>query len=142
MPDGEQQRLDKWLWAARFFKTRASAAEAVSGGKVQLAGQRVKPGRRIRTGDRLEIRRGEQRWEVTVRGLAGQRRPAREAALLYEESEESRAARASEEARRRQAALRRRRGLGRPTKRERRELERLRAGGRGGESPAGAGRER
>lgn len=119
------QRVDKWLWAARFFKTRSLAAQAVSGGKVEVDGTRVKPARRIRTGERLTIRRGVMQWVVVVQGLNRERRPAREAALLYEETPESRAARSSEEERRRQAQARRERGLGRPTKRERRELDRI-----------------
>ena len=119
------QRIDKWLWAARFFKTRSLAAQAVSGGKVEVGGARVKPARRIRAGERLTIRRGVMRWVVVVQGLNRERRPASEAALLYEETPESRAVRSSEEERRRQAQARRERGLGRPTKRERRELDRI-----------------
>ncbi len=121
------ERLDKWLWAARFFKTRSLAAQAVSGGKVEVNGTRAKPARRIRTGERLTIRRGVTQWVVVVRGLNRERRPAREAVLLYEETPQSREARVSEEERRRQANARRERGLGRPTKRERRELERLKS---------------
>ena len=120
------QRLDKWLWAARFFKTRSLAAQAVSGGKVEIDGARVKPARRIRAGERLTIRRGVMQWVVVVQGLNRERRPAGEAVLLYEETPESRAARSSEEERRRQAQARRERGLGRPTKRERRDLDRIR----------------
>ena len=124
-PPDSTERLDKWLWAARFFKTRSLAAQAVAGGKVEVNGARAKPARRLRTGERLTIQRGASRWEVVVRGLNRERRPAREAILLYEESAESREARSSEEARHRQAEARRARGLGRPTKRERRELDRL-----------------
>ena len=123
------ERLDKWLWAARFFKTRSLAAQAVSGGKVEVNGLRAKPARRIRTGERLTIRRGVTQWVVVVRGLSRERRPAREAVLLYEETPESREARSSEEERRRQAHARRQRGLGRPTKRDRREFERLKSEG-------------
>ena len=129
MPPETSERLDKWLWAARFFKTRSLAAQAVSGGKVEANGARVKPARRIRTGERLTIRRGVTQWVVVVRGLNRERRPAREAVLLYEETPESREARISEEERRRQAQARRERGLGRPTKRDRRELERLKSEG-------------
>ena len=120
------QRLDKWLWVARFFKTRSLAAQAARGGKVQVNGERAKPARRIRKGERLTIRRGASEWEVVVQGLAGQRRPAREALLLYAESAESRSRRISEQERRRQAEARRPRGLGRPDKRDRRALEGLR----------------
>ena len=125
MPPENSERLDKWLWAARFFKSRSLAALAVSGGKVEVNGTRVKPARRIRTGERLTIRRGVTQWVVVVRGLNRERRPAREAVLLYEETPESRKARSSEEERHRQVQARRERGLGRPTKRDRRELERL-----------------
>ena len=123
--ESESQRLDKWLWAARFFKTRSLAARAITGGKVQVDGERVKPARRIRVGVRLRVRRGAMQWQVAVRGLSPHRRPAREAAALYEETPESFAERASEAARRRQAAARRERGLGRPTKRDRREIDRV-----------------
>ncbi len=82
-------RLDKWLWAARFFKTRSLAAEAVEGGKVYLNGNRTKPGHVVRTGDELKIRRGPYEWVVIVRGLSLQRGPASAAQLLYEETEES-----------------------------------------------------
>lgn len=86
-------RLDKWLWAARFFKTRALATEAVNGGKVHLNGNRVKPGREVRSGDNLTIHRGGYTFEITVLGVNKQRRPAKEAQLLFEESEASIAAR-------------------------------------------------
>lgn len=82
-------RIDKWLWAARFFKTRALATEAVNGGKVHLNSHRVKPGREVKPGDGLTIHRGGYVYEVTVLGVNKQRRPAREAQLLYEESEAS-----------------------------------------------------
>ncbi|HEY0721533.1 MAG TPA: S4 domain-containing protein [Gammaproteobacteria bacterium] len=83
-------RLDKWLWAARFFKTRAQATEAINGGHVHLNGARVKPSRAVQVGDRLEIRRAREEFEVTVTGLAERRGSASEAARLYEESEASR----------------------------------------------------
>lgn len=123
--DLESQRLDKWLWAARFFKTRNTAAAAVNGGKVQCDDERVKPSRRIRPGARLSIRRGPMLWEVVVEALCSQRRPAREAALLYKETDASIARREAEAARRKARAERRARGLGRPTKRERRQMEKL-----------------
>lgn len=87
--DPPKIRLDKWLWAARFFKTRALATEAVSGGKVHLNEARVKPARALRLGDVLAIQRGEQRMTVVVRGLTDRRGPAKQAALLYEETDDS-----------------------------------------------------
>ena len=90
---GGRQRIDKWLWAARFFKTRSLAAAAVDGGKVRWNGQTVKPARELKPGDELEISAGESRWTVVVRGLNAQRRPAPEARLLYEETAESAARR-------------------------------------------------
>jgi len=82
-------RLDKWLWAARFFKTRKLAVEAINGGKVHLNGQRTKPGKEIHSGSRLRIHKGSLEWEVEVKVLPNQRRPASEAVLFYEEDEES-----------------------------------------------------
>lgn len=82
-------RLDKWLWAARFFKTRSMAANAVTGGKVHLNGVRVKPARSVAVGDELVITIGYMAFHVTVLGVSKYRRPAKEAQLLYEESEES-----------------------------------------------------
>ncbi|AJP48205.1 RNA-binding protein [Rugosibacter aromaticivorans] len=96
-PDPPQQRIDKWLWAARFCKTRRLAADAVDGGKVKLNGQPVKPSRELKCGDKLEIALGELRWVVCVRGINRQRRPATEARLLYEESPESIARRAQQQ---------------------------------------------
>jgi ribosome-associated heat shock protein Hsp15 len=89
----DQMRLDKWLWAARFFKTRPLAANAVSCGKVRLNGQRCKPSRMIQGSDRLTIQKGDLFWEVTVQSLPKQRRPARETHLYYSETEESQARR-------------------------------------------------
>ena len=85
----ESLRIDKWLWAARFFKTRSLAAEAVNGGKVHINGQRVKPARPVRAGDQLRIQRGSFEFVVDVLGINDKRRPAKEASLLYRESEAS-----------------------------------------------------
>ena len=82
-------RVDKWLWAARFFKTRSQASQAVQGGKVHLNGQRVKPSRTVVVGDELRINKLEQLFEVTIRGINKYRRPAKEARELYEESDTS-----------------------------------------------------
>jgi ribosome-associated heat shock protein Hsp15 len=119
-------RIDKWLWAARFFKTRSAAAGAVVGGHVHVNGERVKPARDVKVGDRLEIRRGQTRFTVTVTGLAERRGPASAAAELYEEDPESMAARQKQRDERRLA-----KPLGadlsaRPTKRDRRRLDALR----------------
>lgn len=84
-----QQRLDKWLWATRFFKTRALAAEAINGGKVHLNGDRVKPARNVKVGDQLSVTRGQFEFQITVEGLNKHRRPANEAQMLYKESQES-----------------------------------------------------
>jgi ribosome-associated heat shock protein Hsp15 len=127
--ESQTQRLDKWLWVARFFKTRGLAASAISGGKVQVAGERVKPSRQVAPGTRLEIRRGPVQWQVVVRGVAKQRRPAPEAALLYEETPESISRREREAEQRRLDAGARRERLGKPSKRERRDATRLKSRG-------------
>ena len=88
-PELEAIRLDKWLWTARFFKTRKLAAVAISGGKVQVNNQRTKPGKDIKPGALLSISKDGLRWDVTIIALSSQRRPAKEAVLLYEESAES-----------------------------------------------------
>jgi ribosome-associated heat shock protein Hsp15 len=82
-------RIDKWLWAARFFKTRSLAADAVNGGKVHVNGQRCKPGKDIKIGDVITVSINQYRWEIVVNDLNKQRRPAKEAALLYQEDEAS-----------------------------------------------------
>lgn len=92
----EKVRVDRWLWAARFFKTRSLASKAVSGGKVHVNGQRVKAARLLVVGDVLQINRFEVEFVVTVLGLADKRGPAKVARTLYEESPESEAARESQ----------------------------------------------
>ncbi|EGW21288.1 RNA-binding S4 domain-containing protein [Methylobacter tundripaludum] len=89
MSELEAIRLDKWLWTARFFKTRKLAAEAISGGKVHVSEQRTKPGKEVKVGAMLSISKDNYRWEVTIVAINGQRRSAKEAVLLYEESAES-----------------------------------------------------
>ncbi len=90
MDQQEKMRLDKWLWAARFFKTRKLAAEAISGGKVHLNGQRSKPGKDVRPGHQLSISRNGLHWDIEILQLPRQRRPASEAVHFYTESEQSR----------------------------------------------------
>ncbi len=85
----ESLRIDKWLWAARFFKTRKLASEAVSGGKIHVNGQRCKPSKEIKIGFKLLIHKDQYSWEIHILGLNKQRRPASETILLYEESAES-----------------------------------------------------
>ncbi|HIP52778.1 MAG TPA: RNA-binding S4 domain-containing protein [Chromatiales bacterium] len=120
----DRLRLDKWLWAARFFKTRQLASEAITGGKVHLDGHRTKPGKEVRIGSRLRIHKGPLEWDIEVTGISKQRRPAKEAALLYHESEESlqHRQRIVEERRRDRDA---RRTGPRPSKRDRRQIHRF-----------------
>lgn len=87
---GTRVRIDKWLWAARFFRTRSLAAQAVDGGRVRVNGERVKPARDLRRGDELVIHIGELEWVIEVRALSTQRGPASVAQALYEEREQSR----------------------------------------------------
>ncbi len=87
--DLESIRLDKWLWIARFYKTRKLAADAISGGKVHLNKQRIKPGKEIKPGAYLTIHKDSLTWEITILGLAKQRLPAKDAVLLYEEEPDS-----------------------------------------------------
>jgi ribosome-associated heat shock protein Hsp15 len=124
----ETVRIDKWLWAARFFKTRSAATDAVVGGLVRVNEARAKPSRDVHPGDVVEVRLGQLAWTVVVRGLAVRRGPASVARTLYEETPESEAAR-----RERAAQLRLARPLGadlgaRPTKQDRRRIEALRRG--------------
>ncbi len=121
-------RIDKWLWAARFFKTRSLAQQAIDHGRVLLGGERVKLSRAVREGDEIEVRIGESRRTVVVRGVSAERRAAPIAQALYEETAESVRARVEAMA---QRALYREPSAdvaGRPTKRDRRDLERWRSG--------------
>ena len=120
-------RVDRWLWAARFFKTRALATDAVLGGHVHLNGARVKPAKDVRAGDTLQIRIGTTEWTVDVRGVADRRGPARVARELYDERPESREARERAALQRRVAPPPLGADLGaRPTKQDRRRLDALR----------------
>jgi ribosome-associated heat shock protein Hsp15 len=122
----DKVRLDKWLWAARFFKTRQIASEAIVGGKVHLNGQRTKPGKEIKAGSRLRIHKGALEWEITVRILATHRRPASEARSFYEETQASIERREKLiEAQRLERSMAPRVEHGRPNKKERRMIHRF-----------------
>jgi ribosome-associated heat shock protein Hsp15 len=118
----ERMRLDKWLWAARFYKTRSLASQEVDAGHVRLNGHPVKPARDVRPGDTLEILAGGAQWTVQVRGLNEQRRPAPEARELYEETRESSERRSADAEARRLAPMPGSDLRGRPTKKARRQL--------------------
>lgn len=122
-------RIDKWLWAARFFKTRSLAQEAVELGRVRLAGQRLKPSRNVKPGDRLTVERGEERFEIFVEKISAVRGPAPVAQTLYRETDESR------EKRERASEMRKIAmepastiAKGRPTKRDARLIRRVQSG--------------
>ncbi|HET7609433.1 MAG TPA: RNA-binding S4 domain-containing protein [Gammaproteobacteria bacterium] len=115
-------RLDRWLWAARFFKTRALSAEAIAGGKVHVNGTRAKAAKQLQVGDELRVRVGPYEWLLTVTGLSERRGPPAVARTLYEESPEGRAARERLAEQHKIAPAPTYQGKGRPTKTERREL--------------------
>jgi len=119
-------RLDKWLWAARFFKSRTLAAAAIEAGRVLISDERAKPARLIKVGERLKISREQERFELVVRGITEQRKSAPLARLLYEETPESLLARQTIAENRRFYSEPSQEIAGRPTKRNRRALERLR----------------
>ena len=125
-PDQEKLRIDKWLWAARFFKTRALAATAVETGKVQVNGARVKPAKTLAAGDTLAIRLGPYLHEVEVLALSNRRGPAPEAQKLYRETEESKALRLQRAAERKAMQPFEVPSGPRPSKRDRREMNRVR----------------
>lgn len=129
MSDAERAdrvRLDKWLWAARFFKTRSLAVDAIDGGKVQVNDERVKRARLVQAGDQLRIRQGPYELRVVVRAVSERRGSAAIAATLYEEHAESKAAREALALQMRAQAAHFRYDEGRPSKKERRDLERFR----------------
>jgi ribosome-associated heat shock protein Hsp15 len=130
MPFVEPVRLDRWLWAVRLVKTRATGVAAIKGGRVEVNGERAKPSRDVRPGDRVEIAAGPLRRTVVVRATGVRRVSASEAALMYEETEESIAAREQLAAERRLAGATGTRGGARPTKRDRRRLDASRRGRR------------
>jgi len=119
-------RLDKWLWAARFYKTRSIAQQAVEGGKVKLNGERVKPAKELKSGDALSIQIGAYEWAIKVVKLSDKRGPAAVAQTLYEETPESQARRSEQTALRKFVSGSSAERHGRPTKRERRQLDRWR----------------
>ena len=126
MATADSVRVDRWLWAARFYKTRSAAQQAIEGGKVKLNGERTKPAKTLKPGDRLSINIGAHEWVIEVLRLSAQRGPAPTARTLYVEDEQSRTLREQEIAKRRdrfEPAMSRK---GRPTKRDRRDLERWR----------------
>jgi ribosome-associated heat shock protein Hsp15 len=126
MTDSEDRtRVDKWLWAARFYKTRSLAAEAIAGGKVQVNGERVKRAKPLQVGDEVRIRQGPYEQLIIVRGLSSHRGPAAEAAELYDETPASRAAREALQLQLKSLHSAFIPDRGRPTKKDRREINRL-----------------
>ncbi len=121
----DRMRLDKWLWAARFFKTRSLAVQATAHGRVRLNGERVKPAHEVKPGDRLDLRIEDVDWSLTVRGLAKQRGPAPVAQTLYEEDAASVARRQERQQQRKLAPNPAAELKGRPTKRDRRHIHRF-----------------
>jgi ribosome-associated heat shock protein Hsp15 len=122
----DEVRIDKWLWAARFFKTRGAATEAVLGGRVHVNRERAKPSKAVRAGDKIEVTIGTVRWTVAVTAVGERRGPASVAATMYAETPESRAAREQHAAQRRLARPPGADLAGRPTKQARRRLDALR----------------
>lgn len=120
-----RMRLDKWLWVARFFKTRSLAAEAIDGGKIKVNGHAVKRARDIQAGDRVDLTLGQDWRTVIIAGLAMQRRPAPEAQALYQETEDSAQRRAAAAEARRLSPAPGAESHGRPTKRARRQIQRF-----------------
>lgn len=118
-------RLDKWLWAARFYKTRSLATDAIDGGKIHVDGERVKPAKEVRVGQVIYIRRKEFDMEVVVKALSVTRRGAPEAALLYDETPESVAKRDNAAVTKEADHAKRERGAGRPTKRQLRDIKKF-----------------
>jgi len=120
--DRDGVRIDKWLWAARFFKTRSLATEAVNGGKVELNGLRPKPSKEVKIGDQLRVRLGPFIHQLTIRALSDRRGPATAAALLFQETAESIAAREKLREQHRLAPVAQYDDGGRPTKKDRRSM--------------------
>jgi len=121
----KRPRIDKWLWTARFYKTRSLAAQAITTGQVRIDGERVKPAHEVKPGQHVTVRRAGLAWDVVVTALSERRGSAAAAALLYKETPEAIATREDETWRRRAAAAAAPKWPGRPTKRERRKLREL-----------------
>jgi len=121
-PQSPDIRVDKWLWAARFFKTRALAREAVLGGKVQCNGHRAKPGRALKVGDQLTVNRGEEQFEITVMAVTARRGSAPQAKQMYEEDSASQQRRTEAAEQRKRERHARVASPRRPSKRERRQI--------------------
>lgn len=133
MSEAGTTRLDRWLWAARFYRTRAQAKQAIEGGKVRIAGARAKPSRILRMGDELTITRGDDQMDISVVGLSEHRGGAPQAQLLYAESAASQARRTQEKEQRRLTKSAFTAPPGRPDKRDRRALSRLKYQGATGD---------
>jgi ribosome-associated heat shock protein Hsp15 len=116
-------RVDKWLWAARFFKTRSLSQAAIAGSRIKVNGERVKPAHDLKVGDAVVVRAGEYEWHLVVKGLSEKRGPAAQARLLYEETAESRAERERRMDIRRYSPEPSSSIKGRPTKKDRRDLD-------------------
>ena len=124
----ERVRLDKYLWAARFYKTRSISTEAIDGGKVRLNGDRVKPAKEVKAGDMIELRAGDAEYNILVTALADKRGSAEIARTLYAETAESQIARTAAAEKRRRVSDPAERIFARPTKKDRRNLDRFRGG--------------
>lgn len=124
----ERVRLDKFLWAARFYKTRSISTEAIDGGKVRVNGDRVKPAKEVKAGDRIDLRAGDSEYTIVVKALADKRGSAEIARALYDETPESQAARSAATEKRRRFSDPAEEIFARPTKKDRRSLDRFRGG--------------
>ena len=124
----ERVRLDKYLWAARFYKTRSISTEAIDGGKVRLNGERVKPAKEVKSSDMIELRAGDAEFTILVTALADKRGSADIARTLYVETAESRTARVAAAEKRRRVSDPAAQIFARPTKKDRRNLDRFRGG--------------
>jgi ribosome-associated heat shock protein Hsp15 len=124
MSENDNVRIDKWLWAARFFKTRSLAADAVERGRIKIGGENVKPARAVKVNDKIFVDNGSSCWEIVVLGLSDKRGPAPVAQALYRETEESILKRANDQEARRLFPEPGSTIKGRPTKRDRRAIGR------------------